>query len=1080
MAIKIQFDSIHNPESPTLILAKRNGEQLGKLNAKNIILKDDLNNPSEISFSVNKYIDGKKTYLWDNITNFKLLWCVEWNTWFEITVDINEDDKSVKKVSCTELSQAELSQSMLYNIEINTETDIEREDYVNPTVLYKPDVPSESLLNRIMEKVPHYKIIHVDSSIMNIQRSFTFDGESIYDAFQKIAEEIDCLFIFNSKSDKDGNIMRGISVYDLETNCCSCGHRGQFTEYCPKCGSANLTEGYGDDTTIFIDSEELANSIQLTTDIGSVKNCFKLEAGDDLMTATIRNCNPNGTDYIWYISNLLKEDMSLDLVSKLESYDKLYKKFQNNFEYIITNNSIIYNYNELIKKYLAYNQDLKTISLPIKGYSSLIQNYYNTIDFSSYLKSVLMPSSKLSDTSAQKQLEYLVTKNLSPVSSTDINYLSSATADNLVLQMAKAFVDSRYKVDIVNSSLSKKIDCFEWTGKLRVTNYSDEEDTATHDSDICIIIDNNYQSYVEQRLRQALHEKDTQNLSITDIFNLPLNDFTTELKKYCLDSLLAFENICQGCIDILIEQDISNPSSWANKTPNMYDEVYLPYYNKLQAIEKEVNVREKEISIICSSEDNDKSKIGIQTELSNLICQTQNTLNFQSYLGETLWNEFITYRREDKYSNSNYISDGLNNEELFKQAKEFIEIAEKEIYKSSELQHSISCSLKNLLFMKKFEPLIQYFEVGNWIRIMIDGVVYKLRLLSYEIDYDNPQDISVEFSDVFKIADGFSDQQSVISQSINMASSYSSTQRQATQGVKSHDIIKNWTQNGVNTVNTKIVCGANSQTQTWDEHGMLFRRINSLTGLYDDVQMKIINSTLAITNDNWKSTKTAVGLFKYNDPITGELKDAYGINGEVILGKLFIGEGLGIYNRAGSLTFDENGFVVSNGNNIISINPNSNLLFNIKNKDGNVFTFDDNGDLVIVGNITAKSLTLLSDVTVNATKINGLSDVAVSGSYNDLKDKPNLSYENIEGIPTLSTVATSGDYNDLENKPTLSDVAVSGSYNDLKDKPNLSEYLLQKQNISDIGKFLYINENMNIDFISIEELKALLGINISE
>ena len=106
--------------------------------------------------------------------------------------------------------------------------------------------------------------------------------------------------------------------------------------------------------------------------------------------------------------------------------------------------------------------------------------------------------------------------------------------------------------------------------------------------------------------------------------------------------------------------------------------------------------------------------------------------------------------------------------------------------------------------------------------------------------------------------------------------------------------------------------------------------------------------------------------------------------------------------------------------------------------------------------------------------------MAVSGSYNDLKDKPNLSYENIEGIPTLSTVATSGDYNDLENKPTLSDVAVSGSYNDLKDKPNLSEYLLQKQNISDIGKFLYINENMNIDFISIEELKALLGINISE
>ena len=84
----------------------------------------------------------------------------------------------------------------------------------------------------------------------------------------------------------------------MESNCSQCGYRGEFTGSCPKCKSTNINEGYGVDTSIFISSDECGADIQFTTDTDSVKNCFKLEAGDDLMTATIRNCNPNGTDYI--------------------------------------------------------------------------------------------------------------------------------------------------------------------------------------------------------------------------------------------------------------------------------------------------------------------------------------------------------------------------------------------------------------------------------------------------------------------------------------------------------------------------------------------------------------------------------------------------------------------------------------------------------------------------------------------------------------------------------------------------------------------------------------------------------------
>lgn len=112
---------------------------------------------------------------------------------------------------------------------------------------------------------------------------------------------------------------------------------------------------------------------------------------------------------------------------------------------------------------------------------------------------------------------------------------------------------------------------------------------------------------------------------------------------------------------------------------------------------------------------------GLQTVIDKERTAIQNTLNFQSFLGEKLWLEFSGYRREDTYQNDNYISDGLNNAELFDHALEFINVAKKDIFRSATLQHTITASLKNLLTMKEFLQIVDYFEVGNWIRIRVDN-----------------------------------------------------------------------------------------------------------------------------------------------------------------------------------------------------------------------------------------------------------------------------------------------------------------------------------------------------------------------
>ena len=198
--IKINFDPVGNPEFPTLVLAKRSGERIGLLdNLSEQHITDNLNSYSELSFSVSKYANDNITPYWDKIKNNRLIWCKEWDEWMTLSYSLNEDDTTTKEVTCKSLAETELSNVNVYDMEVNTENDIAREDY-SPTVLFNSDNIKSSLMHRLLKEVPAFQIKYVDSTLKNIQRTFSFNGISIYDAFQQVAEEIQCLFIFDVKT----------------------------------------------------------------------------------------------------------------------------------------------------------------------------------------------------------------------------------------------------------------------------------------------------------------------------------------------------------------------------------------------------------------------------------------------------------------------------------------------------------------------------------------------------------------------------------------------------------------------------------------------------------------------------------------------------------------------------------------------------------------------------------------------------------------------------------------------------------------------------------------------------------------
>ena len=971
----IEISPDGQPIAPDLVLAYRGGTKQGIIhNVQSLTNKNDLAQAAEITFDVYKKVDNVTCELWNDIRDFRLIYIphldtASFNPWYELSVETDEDDATIKHCQGVHLQEAELGQLSLNDIEINTEDDIARDDYT-PTIIYDPTNPEGSALDRILkDKASHYTIVHVDSSIANLQRTFSWDGSTIKGAFDDIANEVECLFVYGESVNNDGKIHRTISVYDLNDVCMECGERGTFTnKMCTKCNSANIKFGYGSDSGIFLSHENFAGNISYSSNKDEVKNCFRLVAGDDLMTATIRNINPSGSQYIWYFSDSVRADMSKTLRDKLSTYEKEYASYSSDKKIDIPS-TVISDYNTLINKYKLYDSSLMNVKYPIVGYSSLTDLYYSALNFYSLLKTTLAPvSERGTKTTAAQEIKKLTTNTLSPLGIQNANKASVSTVTLALQNYAKVFVDtSLYRITATNDSYSGNV----WKGTITLSSYADENDKATT-SIITIYVSDATSDFIKCQLEKAMKKNDVDATGTVALFKKDEAEFKKALSFYSVDNLNILASIVRGCLDILIQQGIADLEN------DMYESMYYPYYSKSIWIEDELRERESEILKLRGSKSNPEGVLDYIEKQRQVIA---NNLDLHTYLGNSLWTEFCSFRRDDTYKNDNFISDGLSDKELIMQAKEFIKNAEREIVKSATLQHTISCNLSNFLLVKEqdvesspvpivtlagvnivshdqlyfvkgdatFSPLLVNFDVGNWVRIEIDETIYKLRLTSYKIDYDNLDSLNVEFSDVTYGLNSASDIQSILSQAQSMSTSYSMVQHQANKGNHANKQIMDMVENGLNLTNKKIVNAADNQNMVVDETGLLMREKNEFGDDYSSEQTKIINHGFYYTNDGWKTVQTGLGKYIYFDPESGTYKEDYGIIAHKIVGNIILGNKVGIYNTSGSVKIDENGFTVTS-----DANDTNKDLFTLqrKNEDGSYTKYvyvDDDGNIKING-----------------------------------------------------------------------------------------------------------------------------------
>ena len=887
---KFSYNKFNELENPTVVLSTKYHKHLGTLTNVDISTIEcnfNMASAQEISFDLYRYKDDIEELLWDSVVDFKYIFVPEHQEYYSIEVQIDENNNTVKHITGTSACEFELSNRILYNFECNTESDILQDDYV-VTKFYNPENPKGSLLHRVLaDKCPDYTIAHVDSSLKDIQRTFSANGQDIYSFLTgTIAEEVECLFVFNSVS-------RTISAYDLKFVCNSCGHRGDLSVTCPECGSSEYYGKYGETTNIFISSENFAEQITRSGDTDNVFNCLKISGGDDVIDTALMYINPNGTQYLYNFNQETLADMPDELIQKIIQYNELYNSLKE-----------------------PYTQESK--------------RYFDAVDEKGYLEHSMMPEVTTPTTDAQTEADNLPSafSNFGDISVTNITSLSSTSANLAVQGMAKVLVDPRYEVK-VSGNISSLIDgtSRNWTGTATITNIGNDEDTATTASFTVKIIGNNYEKYLYQRILKQLDRDDSVFFTIFDIDNI--NTFKEELTKYSKSLLEGFYNSYETCLNVLIENGVTDENSVFYDV-NLYNEMYSPYKQRLDLIQSEINIRDLQIA----------EQDEIITQSKNAIASYHNRLDFKKYIGNDLWIIFSHYRKESEYSNENYVSDGLDNAGVIDKAKELFEVCEKEIKKASQLQYSLTCNLNNLLNTKEFSNYKEKIQIGNWITLKIDEKLYYLRLINIKVNYGSLDKITISFSTAVVVNSIINDTKSIFDQIQNIASSYDTVKHQAEQGDNANINVNNWLTDGLNSALVMIKNNINEEV-TYDNNGILLRSFDDILDEYSPKQSRLTSNIFAFTDDNWKTAKLGIGehnYVKYNTTtktfqqdtgygLSAEFVTAGYVNGSQIIGGDIYSQNYSSINKTGTVLHLNDGTFSFGGEKLVY--------------DGNTFTLKD-------------------------------------------------------------------------------------------------------------------------------------------
>ncbi len=366
----------------------------------------------------------------------------------------------------------------------------------------------------------------------------------------------------------------------------------------------------------------------------------------------------------------------------------------------------------------------------------------------------------------------------------------------------------------------------------------------------------------------------------------------------------------------------------------------------LDNVNAQISTKQTEINTKTSEHDTHKETVRTTYEVPisqiNSDCAldvTAKDIDGNTIFTTDLLNELMTHIKPTDYVDEYMlVTESMTYSQRFEKAKELMDRAQSQLVKISSGQKTYSIDTRSFLFNKQFKHFSEQLCAGAIIYVETKkDTMEQLHLTGIDINFD-------EKSTNFTLGNKYdrSDLKALYEDALGQNSKSFSELKYIASIIedqqKQLDYQRNWVAD-LRTLTLDNVLTSEDQAIEINNRGLIGRKrqLNedgswatdeNDNPLFELEQVKLINNTLVFTKDNWNTASTAVGKIAVGYNPDGSVKYAYGINGQVLIGELILGNNLVLTGTGAGIKIKDN-----NGN--------------------DVFYADEDGNLVLIGKITA-------------------------------------------------------------------------------------------------------------------------------
>lgn len=320
------------------------------------------------------------------------------------------------------------------------------------------------------------------------------------------------------------------------------------------------------------------------------------------------------------------------------------------------------------------------------------------------------------------------------------------------------------------------------------------------------------------------------------------------------------------------------------------------------SIEETLAVIDNLIAECESSKENNQAILETrQVELEAVKAQVdavRERLKITSYFTEEEYTELCHYIFEGSYSDDYVvITDIMSYDDKFAQMKILYDRAMSQLQRASQPTQEFSVDVENFIFIKEFEEWSEQLETGCLINVELEvNDIAALFLSNMTINYDD-HTLKMTFGNRFNKFDPKSLYDDVLGKITKSANTLAYI-KEILYPIKSGEFnsMKEALQTSRNLTMGQALASTGEEVVI-DGSGYTGRKLLE-SGVYDPRQVKLTGKNLVFTDDAWESCKVAIGELLF-----GDKESAYGINAEIIIGDIILGNNLRILDNDGNDAF---------------------------------------------------------------------------------------------------------------------------------------------------------------------------------